>query len=306
MALRLNLLHEQFTEERQRQRDPLKIGILVLTGLAGLLVLYYIWSAYRTLQTKGQLATLERDWAKVEPKVSAAQKRMEDLNGIINTTRALDNYIDARFFWAPLLERIAGCVAPNTQLTSFNAGVDSNKAVELTIDGFAAGREPRAVAEDLRQMLLEQFGQNSLGIQPRPRAKNAEPAETEEVVVVQVIEGSPAQQAQVQPGDIVRKVDNRDVKNIGDLSDLSAQIELGKKINLEVQRNGKTVKLSAEIKERRADYKDVKVEFKLLEEVDQIAIISGNHMPMARFTLAMSFKSPAQPGSAGAATRAKK
>src|ERR1043166_7609221 len=167
MALQLNLLHEQFTEERQRQRDPLKIGILVLIGLAGWLVLYYLWSAYRTIQIKGQLATLERDWAKVEPKVTAAQKRVEDLNRIINATRALDDYIDGRFFWAPLLERIAGCVAPNTQLTICNASTDANKAVELTIEGFAAGREPRAVAEDLRQMLLEQFGQNSLGIQPR-------------------------------------------------------------------------------------------------------------------------------------------
>jgi sporulation protein YlmC with PRC-barrel domain len=288
MALQLNLLHEQFTEDRQRQRDPLKIGIMVLVGLAALLVLYYMWSAYQTLHIKARLSALERDWAKVEPKVTAAQKRMQELNDIINTTRVLDDRIEGRFFWAPLLERIAGCVAPNTQLT----------------DEFAVGREPRAVAEDLRQMLIEQLGQNSLGIQPLSHPKNAQPSETEEVVVDEVVQGSPAQQAQVQPGDRILKIDNREVKNVGDLSDLSAQLELGKKINLEVQRKGKTLKLSTELKERGTDYKEVKVEFKSLEEVDQIAIISGTHMPMARYTLAIGFKPPGQ--SAASGPRAKK
>jgi hypothetical protein len=103
MALQLNLLHAQFTEERQRQRDPLKIGIMVLAGLAALLVLYYMWSAYQTLHIKARLSALERDWAKVEPKVTAAQKRVQELNGIINATRALDDHIEGRFFWAPLL-----------------------------------------------------------------------------------------------------------------------------------------------------------------------------------------------------------
>ena len=303
MALQLNLLHEQFTEERQRQRDPLKIGIMVLVGLAALLVLYYMWSAYQTLHIKARLSALEHDWAKVEPKVTAAQKRMQELNGIINTTRVLDDRIEGRFFWAPLLERIAGCVAPNTQLTGLNGSADPNKGVDLVIDGFAVGREPRAVAEDLRQMLIEQLGQNSLGIQPLPHPKNAQPSETEEVMVDEVVLGSPAQQAQVQPGDRIRKIDNRDVKNVGDLSDLSAQLELGKKINLEVQRKGKTLKLSTEIKERGTDYKEVKVEFKSLEEVDQIAIVSGTHMPMARYTLAISFKPPGQSAASGPRTK---
>jgi hypothetical protein len=67
MALQLNLLHEEILEQRQRQRDPLKIGMLVLVGAAGLLVLYYMWNAYRTLEAKSRLASLNLDWAKVEP-----------------------------------------------------------------------------------------------------------------------------------------------------------------------------------------------------------------------------------------------
>ena len=37
---------------------------------------------------------------------------------MISTLRILDSYIDNRFFWAPLLEKISRCVAPNAQLTA--------------------------------------------------------------------------------------------------------------------------------------------------------------------------------------------
>ena len=40
MALHLNLLHEEIFEQRKRQRDPLKIGMMVLVGLGALMLLY--------------------------------------------------------------------------------------------------------------------------------------------------------------------------------------------------------------------------------------------------------------------------
>src|SRR5204863_6752552 len=77
----------------------------------------------------------------------------------INTTRILDDYIDNRFFWGPLLERLSRCVPPNAQLTMLEGQVgEEEKGISLTIDGMAAAREPRSAAEDLRQMLLEQLG----------------------------------------------------------------------------------------------------------------------------------------------------
>jgi hypothetical protein len=39
MALHLNLLHEEILEQRQRQRDPLKIGMMVLAGFGAFLFL---------------------------------------------------------------------------------------------------------------------------------------------------------------------------------------------------------------------------------------------------------------------------
>lgn len=159
MALQLNLLHEQILEQRQRQRDPLKIGTMVVTGIGALLFLYYGWNAYRTLAIKSRLSSVEHDWAKVEPKVTAAEKRSNELNGIVKTTAVLDDYIEHRFFWGPFLERLALCVAPNTQLTSLEGTVLEDKGISVVIEGVAAAREPRSAAEDLRQMLSEQLGQ---------------------------------------------------------------------------------------------------------------------------------------------------
>jgi hypothetical protein len=75
--------------------------------------------------------------------------------------------------------------------------LEDNKGVNVSVEGVAAGREPRSVAEDLRQMLLEQLKQV---------------------------------------------------------------------------------------------YGEVKVEFKSLEDVDQIVIVGGTHMAMAHYTLNISFQ----------------
>ncbi len=165
MALNLNLLHEEILEHRQRQRDPLKIGIMVLAGFGALLFLYYMFNAYRTLEIKRQLSAVERNWTKIEPEVTAADKRVAELEGVIKTTRALDDYIENRFFWAPFLQKVSHCVPPNTQLTSLDATVlDESKGISVSLEGVAAGREPRSVAEDLRQMLIEQLGHGYGGV----------------------------------------------------------------------------------------------------------------------------------------------
>jgi hypothetical protein len=160
MALHLNLLHEEILEQRQRQRDPLKIGMMVLGALGALMVAYYLWNAYKVLEIRNRLGQAQHDWAKVEPKVTAAQKRAAELNSIISTTKVLDGIIDARFFWGPFLEKLSRCVALNAQVTSIDGSVLDDGKVTVVIDGLAAGREPRAAAEELRQLLLEQLTQS--------------------------------------------------------------------------------------------------------------------------------------------------
>jgi len=158
MPLQLNLLHEEILEQRQRQRDPLKLSIYAGVALAALLILNYLWTGYRVLESNGRLNAVQAEWAKVEPKVTAAQKRADELNGIISTTKTLDGLIDRRFYWAPLLEKVAHCVTPNIQIAALDGAVEEEKGITITLDGVAGGREPRGVAEDFRQMLLEQIG----------------------------------------------------------------------------------------------------------------------------------------------------
>ena len=160
MALHLNLLHEEILEQRQRQRDPLKIGILVLCMLGALMLAYYMWNAYKVLEIRNRLSGAQHEWAKVEPRVTAAQKRSAELNSIISTTKVLDGIIDGRFYWAPFLEKLSRCVALNAQLTSIDGTVLEDGKINIAIDGLAAGREPRAAAEELRQLLLEQLNQS--------------------------------------------------------------------------------------------------------------------------------------------------
>src|SRR5947208_7283282 len=106
MALHLNLLHEEIREQRQRQRDPLKLGTMAIVAIGILLFLYYGWNAYQTLAIKSKLSAIEREWAKIEPKVTAAEKRSSELDSILKTTTVLDDYVDRRFFWGPFLERL--------------------------------------------------------------------------------------------------------------------------------------------------------------------------------------------------------
>ncbi len=161
MALHLNLLHEQISEQRQRQRDPLKIGMMVLGAIGALMLAFYMLKAYQTLAIKNRLSQVQRDWAKVEPGVTTAQKRSKELNTIIGTTKVLDTLMESRFYWGPLLQQLSRCVAPNAQLTSIEGAVNEDtKAVTVSLQGIAAGREPRSAAEELRQLLTEQLGQS--------------------------------------------------------------------------------------------------------------------------------------------------
>ncbi|MEP6936507.1 MAG: hypothetical protein ABI871_00390 [Chthoniobacterales bacterium] len=208
MALHLNLLHEEILQQRQRQRDPLKLGLIVMGAFGALMFFYYMWNAYQTLEIKSQLSATQREWAKVEPKVTAVQKRATELTAIISTTKVLDGIIESRFYWAPFLEKLARCVAPNVQLTSVEGTVsEESKSVNVVIEGVAAGREARGAAEELRQLLTEQIGQ---------------------------------------------------------------------------------------------DHKDVKVDFKSLEDLDTVVNIGGANMPTARYALVVSF----DPSAAGASAAA--
>jgi len=93
-----------------------------------------------------------------------------------------------------------------------------------------------------------------LGIQTRALQPGEDGADTEGVTVAEVMAGSPAAQAGVQPGDAVRKFDGHEVKNFSALRSLVAQTQLNKQVELEIVRDGKPLKVKAQIKEQPIDH----------------------------------------------------
>ena len=89
---------------------------------------------------------------------------------------------------------------------------------------------------------------------PQPGSGQQSPTDNEGVVVDQVLAGSPAAQAQLEPGDVIRKFNGRDVKNIRMLRSMVTQTELNKDVEVEILRAGKPLKVTTQIKEQPVDY----------------------------------------------------
>jgi len=74
------------------------------------------------------------------------------------------------------------------------------------------------------------------------------------VVVAAVVPNSPASEAQIRKGDVIQKFDGHEVRNIAELRRFVSQVELDKKVDVQVARDGKPVTVSAKIKEQPPNY----------------------------------------------------
>ncbi len=91
-----------------------------------------------------------------------------------------------------------------------------------------------------------------LGIQARPVTPGV--SETDGVIVDDVVANSPAAEAKLKRDDVIKKFNGHTVRNITELRSLVSLVELNKKVDLEIVRDGNTQKVTAEIKEQPADY----------------------------------------------------
>jgi serine protease Do len=98
-----------------------------------------------------------------------------------------------------------------------------------------------------------------LGIQGRVDRGTQAPAEDEGVVVDEVVPGSPAAEAKLQKGDVIQKFNGHEVKNFVQLRTYVSQVDLNKKVELEVVRAGKPMTVTAQIKEQPIDYQTSRV-----------------------------------------------
>src|SRR5262249_4962383 len=80
------------------------------------------------------------------------------------------------------------------------------------------------------------------------------------VLVVSVVPNSPAAEAKLQRGDVIEKFKGPEVRNIVELRRLVAQVELDKKVEVKVTRNGKPITTTAQIKEQPPNYETARVQ----------------------------------------------
>jgi serine protease Do len=98
-----------------------------------------------------------------------------------------------------------------------------------------------------------------LGIMMRPSAAGQNGAAGGGVVIDEVLPGSPAADAQLQRGDVIRKFDGHEVKSFPALRSLVAQEPLNKKVELEIVRDGQPMKVTAEIKEQPIESQNAQI-----------------------------------------------
>src|SRR6267143_983501 len=122
--------------------------------------------------------------------------------------------------------------------------------------GFAI---PSNTVRSALESLLKQgrIIRGDLGVLSNPRNPSTQDASG--VVIDYVVPNSPAADAHLQQGDVIRKFDGREVKTLRDLRSLVAQTEVNRKIDLEVVRDGKSVSVSTEIREQPPDYQTARV-----------------------------------------------
>src|SRR5207244_7026869 len=81
----------------------------------------------------------------------------------------------------------------------------------------------------------------------------------EDVVVDEIVPGSPDEDAHLQKGDVIRKFDGHELKTSTDLRNLVSQVDLNKKVELEIVRDGKPMTVATQIKEQPAGYQTGRV-----------------------------------------------
>jgi len=93
-----------------------------------------------------------------------------------------------------------------------------------------------------------------LGIQMRVTQQGQPVPSADGVIVDEIVPGSPAEDAHLQKGDVIRKFDGHDIKNFNDLRKFVSRADLNKKVDLEIERDGKPMTVSTQIKEQPAGY----------------------------------------------------
>ncbi|MDQ2868219.1 MAG: Do family serine endopeptidase [Verrucomicrobiota bacterium] len=93
-----------------------------------------------------------------------------------------------------------------------------------------------------------------LGILAAVNAQGMPVTDNHGVTVGAIVPDSPAASAQLQKGDVILKFNGKEVSSFPELRTAVAQTELNKKVDLQVERGGKELTLSTELKEQPTNF----------------------------------------------------
>ncbi len=161
MPLHINLLHEEKKAKRERQRDPVKLGMLGLLVLLMLLFGLYTLRSGEARRLAAHLAQLTTELETKTPQAAGLAAEEAATRGQLTAVDDLLKRSDQRVFWAPVLESILASMSPETSLSLLTGTIrregNAPPTLEVSIDGRAVGTEPRDVAERLRTTLIREF-----------------------------------------------------------------------------------------------------------------------------------------------------
>jgi len=157
MPLRLNLYHEVLKVKALKRRDPLKISIYALSAIAACCTAWYAYQLVVMHAINDDYLAKKAEFDKFEPQAKAAKKKEDELNTQAGASTQLVKRIEGRFYWAPLMAQLAQIVPRQVQITRLGADItgDGLRRCSISIDGLAAGTEPRKVAEEMRTAIVE-------------------------------------------------------------------------------------------------------------------------------------------------------
>jgi Tfp pilus assembly protein PilN len=159
MALHLNLYHEIERQKLAKARDPLKLSMMGLGVVAAIFAGFYVWQLGVMRGIEHELIDKQRDFTRLEPQAKEALIRDGELAQVVKTSEMLSKSIEARFYWAPLLEQVSAIVPRDVQITRLAGTVEGTleyKKCTLTISGIASGAVPRKTSEEFRSALSEE------------------------------------------------------------------------------------------------------------------------------------------------------
>lgn len=153
MPIRINLFHEEEKALRERQRDPVKLGLLATLLLILCQLVYWLILSGSAASKNAQLGGLRAEWEKLKGPTEEGEGKIEAMKTQMEAFELINRKVSSRAFWAPVLQQLLEGARRDVQLTEVNGAVSQEGNMRLAIHGITAGQEPRSVAEYLRETL---------------------------------------------------------------------------------------------------------------------------------------------------------